>query len=296
MQLKAGLNGLNIDYHVNLPEFKQSVKNNELKRKRLFRELPEKRQEPLSPRTLRSSAVLGVKLTYNPVAEKRICRPNGVLRSNSSDKSRRDSNSFKTEEIQVEKQVELEVRLTRSRSRTSGSDSPKSSPEVSDELHTINKLSEKNENKPELRHTRSKNNRAVSPSVPPQVNGVLCNGKNEENFVKNVPQLAQESLSNCDEVSDIAFRTRSRGSTLNVDPYPVKDASESRILSTSPDSRTDCMQNGTTKKVISERGRSLRRHTRLSDNLGASKATMYNSPTKCSKFFGKLRQATATSA
>ena len=308
VQPKGGLNGLNMISAINLPEFKESVKNNvclspknaadrQLKRnrKRLFCELAEKRQEPLSPRTLRSNgAVLGVQLACNAASEKRICRPNGVLHTNSSDKSRCDPNSLKNEEIQIE-EVKLEVRLTRSRSRTSVSDSPKSSSELSDELHTANTLSEKNANKPKMCQTRSNKNRVVSPSKPSKVNGVLCNGKNVENFVKNVPQLVQQSLLNSDEVSDIAPRTRSRGNALNVNPYP-KDASESRVLSTFPDSQTNCMKNDTTKKVISERGRSPRHHTKLSENLGASKATMYNSPTKCSKFFGKLRQTATTRA
>ena len=317
---KAGLNGLNvISVHCNLLESKGTVKDNNVRlspnnaedgqlkrnRKRLFCELTEKRPEPPSPRILRSNgAVLGVQLTHNVASEKRIRRPNGVVHSSDSDKSRSDSNSLKATENRAESDVRLEVRLTRSRSRTSGSDSPKSSSELSDEPPTTNKLSE-NASKAGSCGTRSNKDRAVSPSVSSKMNGILCIKKNEEIVVPqlgkeglptSVPQLAQESLSNGDEVSDIASRTRSRGHAMKIDPCQIKDSKLSHIFLTCPETQTNCKQGYPTKKAIPERGRLLRRHTKSSDNLGASKATMYNSPTKCSKFFGKLRQAATTSA
>ena len=317
---KAGLNGLNvISVHCNLLESKDTVKDNNVRlslnnaedgqlkrnRKRLFCELSEKRPEPPSPRTLRSNgAVLGVQLTHNVASEKRIRRPNGVVHSSDSDKSRSDSNSLKATENRAESDVRLEVRLTRSRSRTSGSDSPKSSSELSDEPPTTNKLSE-NASKAGSCGTRSNKDRAVSPSVSSKMNGILCIKKNEEivapqlgkeGLPTTAPQLAQESLSNGDEVSDIASRTRSRGHAMKIDPCQIKDSKLSHIFLTCPETQTNCKQGHPTKKVIPERGRLLRRHTKSSDNLGASKATMYNSPTKCSKFFGKLRQAATTSA
>lgn len=314
---KAGLNGLNVISHrVNLPELKDTVKDNNVRlspnnaedgqlkrnRKRLFCELSEKRQEPPSPRTLRSNgAVLGVQLTHNVASEKRIRRPNGVVHSSDSEKSRSGSNSLKAAENRAENDVRLEVRLTRSRSRTSGSDSPKSSSELSDEPPTTNKLPE-NASKADSCGTRSHKDRAVSPS---KMNGILCIRKNEEivapqlakeGLPTSVPQLAQESLSNGDEVSDIASRTRSRGHAIKIDPCQMKDSKLSHIFLTCPETQTNCKQGYPTKKAIPDRSKLLRRHTKSSDNLGASKATMYNSPTKCSKFFGKLRQAATTSA
>ena len=308
VQLKTRLNGLNVSARVNLLEIKDGVKNHlcrspntvagrQLKRnrKRLFCELSEKHDESQSPMTLRSNGTIpGEQLTCNAVSEKRVCRPNGILNSKSNEKTTSKSNSLNNDDSQSEESGKSEVRFTRSRSRTSALDSPKSSSGQNDVLH-VDKQSEKNGNIPELFQTRSHNSRAVSTSTPSTIDGVLCIGKSDEISRKDASQLAHHSLSNHDEVSDISSRTRSRSNTSDSASSPVKkDTDVSHILSTGQNTETDCKRDSAKKEVIAERCRTPRQ-ARLSDNVVASKATLY-SPTKCPRFFGKLRQAATTSA
>jgi hypothetical protein len=308
VQLKTRLNGLNVSARVNLLEIKDGVKNHlcrspntvagrQLKRnrKRLFCELSEKHDESQSPMTLRSNGTIpGEQLTCNAVSEKRVCRPNGILNSKSNEKTTSKSNSLNNDDSQSEESGKSEVRFTRSRSRTSALDSPKSSSGQNDVLH-VDKQSEKNGNIPELFQTRSHNSRAVSTSTPSTIDGVLCIGKSDEISRKDASQLAHHSLSNHDEVSDISSRTRSRSNTSDSASSPVKkDTDVSHILSTGQNTETNCKRDSAKKEVIAERCRTPRQ-ARLSDNVVASKATLY-SPTKCPRFFGKLRQAATTSA
>ncbi len=312
VHLKVRLNGLNVNARVNLLEVKDGAKHRlrrspstvadrqfKRKRTRSALELSEERDESPLLRTLRSnSATLEEQLTCNAVSEKRACLSNGILDSKSNEKTMMcNSNSLNNDESRPEESGKLEVHFTRSRSRTSDVDSSKSSSEQNDVLHTVDKHSEKNGNMPELCRTRSHRSHAVSTSTPSTMNGVSCLGKSEEKIRTNASQLAHDdSLSNHDEVSDISSRTRSRGDSAGSASSPVKKCvGISHVLSTAQNTETNCKRGSPRKEVIAESCRTLRRQAKLTDNLGASKATLY-SPTKCSRFFGKLRQAATTSA
>ena len=180
------------------------------------------------------------------------------------------------------------VRFTRSRSRTSDSDSSKSPFEQNAVSQTVDKHSEKEGNIPEFCQTRSHSRRAPCPSTPSMINGV-SSMKSEDGIITSAAQLSHDSFSNHD-VSDVSSRTRSRSSTLESGPSSLaKSVGISHFLNTSKNSETNCKRDSEEKEVT------LRREAKLSDNLGASKATLY-SPTKCSNFFSKLRHGATTSA
>ena len=310
LQTKTMLNGLNVSARVHLPDLKNRLRRSSIdvtearKRKRLFYEQSEKRDhdELRLPRTLRSNgSISSEQLTCNVVSEKRVCRPNGILRSYNNENvihHRSDRNSSNSDRNQSEEDDKVEVRLTRSRSRVSSLDSPKSSKQR-ETLYADNKQSDKDETITDFRPTKSSNCHEVSTLVSPKVNGVLCSGKNDEDLTKNNVKMEQESVSNIEEVSDIASRTRSRSNTLDSDSTPSKNDIDTfydvhHIFSTQ-NTEANFKRDSAMKEAIAERCRTLRRQARLSDKLEASKASLY-SPSKCPRFFGKLRQTATTSA
>ena len=304
VQSKGILNGLNLSARVNLPEIKDdlnrlcSVTNDSAdgrfkrKRKRLFSELSEECDEFQSPRTLRShSTVPSERLSDNIVNEKRFCRPNEVFDAQNNEEGIDKSNSLYNPVVPSEEHGKLEVRLTRSRSRSSCPDSPKA-PLQQDEVSCTLQL-ENNRVRQGVLRKRSQSSHAELTSTIPAINGVLCVAKNKEKVGKNASEPSHNDLLNHTDVSDVSSRTRSRGNT--VDSSPMKNDIDGSYILSSQNTESNFKQDIPVKEVIAESCRTLRRQARLSNNLGASNGTLY-SPSKCSRFFSKLRHAATTTA
>lgn len=114
-------------------------------------------------------------------------------------------------------------------------------------------------------------------------NGDLCSGL--ENVVKNAIEPVANAMLRHREASDISSRTRSRSNTLDSWSQSVqKDVHDlSHVFLTVQNSETNRKQQQDDSKSC----RTIR--------VDSSKAPLY-SPTKCSRFFGKLRQAATSTA
>ena len=197
--------------------------------------------------------------------------------------------------VLVENGKAEDVHFTRSRSHTSDTDFPDSPLKQDTVFNTLGKLSEKEENVQEFCKTRSHSSRALSTSTPSTINGVSFIKSSEESIITNASQQVQHSLSN-QQVSDVYARTRSRRSTSDCNASPVKyEVGISHFLHTAKNTEANCKTGSANKEAATEGCKTHKRQGRLSDNVGASKATLY-SPNKFSKFFGKLRHAATTSA
>ena len=204
--------------------------------------------------------------------------------------SSEDSSTFPVENGKVEY-----VRFTRSRSHTSDTDFPNLPLKQNTVFNAAGKQSEKEENRQEFCKTRSHSSRRFSTSTPSTINGVSCIKKSEDSIITNASQQAQHRLSN-HQVSYVYSRTRSRRRKAHYNSSPVKDdVGISHFLHTAKNTETSCNTGSANKEATAQGCKAHRRHARLSDDVGTSKATLY-SPTKCSKFFGKLRHAATTSA